>query len=92
MLLLLYRKLASYAFQQASQAYGVYEHLQGIKDTLSIVRGLLLDAEENKDKKHGLREWLRQIHNTCSDAEDVLDGFEFQTRESKLSMLLVALG
>ncbi|KAK2362520.1 putative disease resistance protein RGA3 [Trifolium repens] len=46
--------------------------------TLSIVRGLLLDAEEKKDQKHGLREWLRQIHNICTNAEDVLDGFECQ--------------
>ncbi|GAU30049.1 hypothetical protein TSUD_332180 [Trifolium subterraneum] len=71
-------KLASYAYQEASKAYGVYEDLQEIKDTLSIVRGLLLDAEEKKDQKHGLREWLRQIQNICTNAEDVLDGFECQ--------------
>jgi len=46
--------------------------------TLAIVRGLLLDAEYKKDQKHGLHEWLRQIQNICSDAEDVFDGFEFQ--------------
>ncbi|PNX94092.1 disease resistance protein rga3-like [Trifolium pratense] len=50
-------KLASYAYEEASRAYGAYEDLQVIKNTLSIVRGVLLDAEE-KDQKHGLREWL----------------------------------
>jgi hypothetical protein len=87
-------KLASYAYDEVSRAYGVYEDLQEIKDTLAIVRGLLLDAEHKKDQKHGLREWLRQIQNICSDAEDVFDGFEFQhnTRASNLSKLLKALG
>jgi len=71
-------KLASYAFEQASRAYDVYDDLQGIKDTLSIVRGVLLDAEYKKDRQHGLREWLRQIQKICSDAEDVLDEFRLQ--------------
>ncbi|XP_058738246.1 disease resistance protein RGA2-like [Vicia villosa] len=77
-------KLASYICEEAAQAYGVYEDLQGIKDTLSIVRGLLLDAEDKKDHKHGLREWLRQLHNICSDAEDVLDGFELQHKKKQV--------
>ncbi|KAG5083392.1 hypothetical protein JHK84_053430 [Glycine max] len=72
----LLEKLASYVSEEASRAYDVYEDLQGIKDTLSIVKGVLLDAEEKKEQKHGLREWLRQIQNVCFDAEDVLDGFE----------------
>ncbi|MCI14120.1 disease resistance protein, partial [Trifolium medium] len=76
-------KLASYAFEEASRAYGVYEDIQGFKDTLSIVRGLLLDAEE-KDNKHGMQEWLRQIHNICSDAENVFDGFELQHKRKQV--------
>jgi len=77
-------KLASYSYEEASRAYGVYEDLQGIKDTLSIVKGLLLDAEEKKNQKHGLREWLRQIQNICTDAEDILDGFEFQDKRKQV--------
>ncbi|MCI04567.1 disease resistance protein, partial [Trifolium medium] len=77
-------KLASFAYEEASRAYGAYEDLQGIKNTLSIVRGVLLDAEEKKDQKHGLREWLRQIHNICYDAEDILDGFELQDKKKQV--------
>jgi hypothetical protein len=77
-------KLASYAYEEASKAYGVYEDLQEIKDTLSIVRGLLLDAEEKKDQKHGLREWLRQIQNICTNAEDVFDEFECQKMQKQV--------
>jgi len=77
-------KLASYAYEEASRAYGVYEDLQGIKDTLSIVSGVLLDAECKKNQKHGLREWLRQIQNICYDAEDVFNGFELQHKQNRL--------
>nr|AFK35311.1 unknown [Medicago truncatula] len=77
-------KLASYAYEEASLAYGVYKDLQGFKDTLSIVSGVLLDAECKKDQKHGVREWLRQIQNICYDAEDVLDGFNLQDKRKQV--------
>ncbi|KAI5427131.1 hypothetical protein KIW84_032522 [Lathyrus oleraceus] len=76
-------KLASYAYQEVSRAYGVYDDLQQFKETLSIVTGVLLDAEYKKGQKHGVREWLRQIQNICYDAEDVLDGFEFQHKRKQ---------
>ncbi|CAJ2671511.1 unnamed protein product [Trifolium pratense] len=77
-------KLASYAYQEASRAYGVYEDLKEFKDTLSIVSGVLLDAEEKKNKQHGLREWLNQIQDICVAAEDVLGGFELQDKKKKV--------
>ncbi|KAJ1429929.1 Virus X resistance protein-like, coiled-coil domain [Sesbania bispinosa] len=77
-------KLSSYAYEEASRAYGVYDDLQGIKDTLSIVKGVLLDAELKKDQRHALREWLRQIQHVCSYAEDVLDGFQCQNSRNHL--------
>ncbi|CAK8543233.1 unnamed protein product [Lathyrus sativus] len=77
-------KLASYVCEEASRAFGVYEDLQGIKDTLSIVKGLLLDAEEKKKQPHALREWMRQIQNICSDAENVFDGFELEHKKKQV--------
>ncbi|XP_057440586.1 putative disease resistance protein At1g50180 [Lotus japonicus] len=77
-------KLASYAYEEASRAYGVYDDLQGFKDTLSIVKGVLLDAEQKKDQNHGLRAWLRQIQNICSHAEDILEGFEFRSKQKQV--------
>ncbi|XP_012569277.1 putative disease resistance protein RGA4 [Cicer arietinum] len=81
---LLLRKLTSYAYQEVSRAYGVYKDLRVIKDTLTIVRCLLLDAEEKKNQQHALREWLRQTQNICSDAEDVLEGFDLQDKRKQV--------
>ncbi|XP_061340338.1 putative disease resistance protein RGA3 [Gastrolobium bilobum] len=80
----LLNKLASHVYEEASRAYGVYDDLKGFKDTLLIVKAVLLDAEEKKELSHALREWLRQIHHVCSDAEDVLDGFDCQTLRKKV--------
>lgn len=44
-------KLTSYAYEEASQTYGLYKDLQGFKDTLSIVSGVLLDAEGQEKPK-----------------------------------------
>ncbi|CAJ2671514.1 putative disease resistance protein RGA3 [Trifolium pratense] len=77
-------KLASYAYEEVSRAYGVYEDLQGFKDTLSIVSGVLFDAEEKKNQHHALHEWLRQIQNICFEAEDVMDEFELLDKQKKV--------
>ncbi|MCH92090.1 disease resistance protein, partial [Trifolium medium] len=77
-------KLASYAYEEASRIYGVYEELQGLKETLSIVMDVLLDAEEKNNQQHALHEWLRQIQNICFDTENVLDEFELQDKQKEV--------
>ncbi|KAL2320673.1 hypothetical protein Fmac_029642 [Flemingia macrophylla] len=74
-------KLASRAFEEASQVLGVYDNLKEFTKTLLLVKAVLLDAEQQQDQehKHELREWLRQIKHVFYDAEDVLDEFECQT-------------
>ncbi|KAL5059307.1 hypothetical protein RYX36_030911 [Vicia faba] len=73
-------KLTSFALEEVARACYVYDDLQGIKDTLSIIRSLLLDAEEKKNQRPALREWLRQIQDICDDADDVLDEFRLQLK------------
>ncbi|CAK8543202.1 unnamed protein product [Lathyrus sativus] len=77
-------KVASYACQEASLAYGVYDDLQRFRDSLTIVSGYLLDAESKKDQSHALREWLKQIQNICFDADDIFDRFETQHKRKQI--------
>ncbi|KAK2400613.1 putative disease resistance protein RGA3 [Trifolium repens] len=69
-------KVASHAVEEASLAFGVYDHLQDIKNTASLIKAVLLDAEQKQRQNHQLREWLRQIKRVFNDAEDVIDDFE----------------
>ncbi|KAG4912934.1 hypothetical protein JHK84_053388 [Glycine max] len=72
-------KLASHAFQEASRVVGLYDHLRDLEKTLSLVKAVLLDAEQKQEHNHELQEWLRQLKSVFYDAEDVLDEFECQT-------------
>ncbi|KAL1312419.1 hypothetical protein HN51_039035 [Arachis hypogaea] len=72
-------KLASRAYQEASQVVGVYDDLQDLKTSLSYVKAVLLDAEQKQEQNHELREWLKQIKLIFYDAENVLDQVNCET-------------
>ncbi|KAK2400346.1 putative disease resistance protein RGA3 [Trifolium repens] len=69
-------KLASRVLDEAALALGVYDDLRRMKDTSSLIKAVLLDAEQKQWQNNELREWLRQIKCVFYDAEDVIDDFE----------------
>ncbi|KAK7278918.1 hypothetical protein RJT34_23957 [Clitoria ternatea] len=69
-------KLASRAVQEASLAYGVYDDLDEMKQTLSLIKAVLLDADKKQQHNNELREWLRQIKHVLNDAENIVADFE----------------
>ncbi|XP_027935169.1 disease resistance protein RGA2-like [Vigna unguiculata] len=69
-------KLASGAVHEASLALGVHADLQQMEESMSLIRAFLLDAEQKKPLNNSLSEWLRQIKQVFSDAEDIVDDFE----------------
>jgi len=69
-------KLASSALQEASLAFGVHQDLQQMKETMALIKGVLLDAEKKNPQSSALSEWLIQITSVFSDAEDIVDDFE----------------
>ncbi|KAK7378161.1 hypothetical protein VNO80_03598 [Phaseolus coccineus] len=77
-------KLASHAFQEASRLVGLYDNLRDLTKTLSLVKAVLLDAQQKQEHNHQLREWLTQLKTVFSDAEDLLDEFECQTLRKKV--------
>ncbi|KOM38779.1 hypothetical protein LR48_Vigan03g216100 [Vigna angularis] len=77
-------KLASQLYEEASRVMGLYHHLQEFTSTLSLVKAVLLDAEQKQEHNHELREWLRQLKRVFSDAQDVLDEFECQTLQNQV--------
>ncbi|ESW34206.1 hypothetical protein PHAVU_001G133400 [Phaseolus vulgaris] len=77
-------KIASHAFQEASRLVGLYDNLRDLTKTLSLVKAVLLDAQQKQEHNHQLREWLTQLKTIFSDAEDLLDEFECQTLRKKV--------
>ncbi|MED6167936.1 hypothetical protein PIB30_007249 [Stylosanthes scabra] len=77
-------KLVSQAFERASRVVGVYNDMLGLKDTLSFVKAVLLDAEQKQEQNHQLREWLKQLKCVFYDAEDLMDEVECEVARRDL--------
>jgi len=77
-------KLASAAVKEASLALGVNDDLQEIKNTVSLVKAVLLDAEQKQWQNHELREWLKQIKRVFYDAEDLIDDFQCEALRKQI--------
>ncbi|KAF7850855.1 hypothetical protein BT93_L4941 [Corymbia citriodora subsp. variegata] len=69
-------KIASLALQEAVAIYGVENQISELKETLTAIKAVLLDAEEQRAKNHRLQVWLDRLRDVLYDAEDVLDEFE----------------
>ena len=69
-------ELVSPAFQEACLVWGVESDLRRLEKTLSNVKAVLLDAEEQQFHNQELTVWLGQLKEVFYDAQDVLDEFE----------------
>ena len=70
------RKIGSPAFQEACLVWGVESDLNRLENTLSTIKAMLLDAEEQQVHNQELTVWLGQLKEVFYDAQDVLDEFE----------------
>ncbi|XP_048138559.1 putative disease resistance protein RGA1 [Rhodamnia argentea] len=69
-------KIASPALQEAVAIYNVEDQIHELRETLTAIKAVLLDAEEQKAKNHLLQVWLDRLQEVFYDAEDVLDELE----------------
>ncbi|KAL3715891.1 hypothetical protein ACJRO7_007619 [Eucalyptus globulus] len=69
-------KIASPALQKAVAIYNFENQIQELRETLTAIKAVLLDAEEQKAKDHRLQVWLDGLQHVFYDAEDVLDELE----------------
>ncbi|KAF7847493.1 hypothetical protein BT93_L2905 [Corymbia citriodora subsp. variegata] len=69
-------KIASLALQEAVAIYGVENQISELRETLTAIKAVLLDAEEQRAKSRRLQVWLDRLQDVLYDAEDVLDEFE----------------
>ncbi|XP_019082059.2 disease resistance protein RPP13 isoform X2 [Vitis vinifera] len=71
-------KLGSALIQEVGLAWGVKTELEELKDTLSTIHALLLDAEEKQATNRQISDWLGKLKLVLYDAEDVLDEFDYE--------------
>ncbi|KAL2534973.1 putative disease resistance RPP13-like protein 1 [Abeliophyllum distichum] len=68
-------KLGSYALSQIGLAWGVEKELKKLKTSMTLVRNILLDAEEKQEKNRAVKEWLQRLKELVYEADDLVDEF-----------------
>ncbi|XP_057976195.1 disease resistance protein RGA2-like [Malania oleifera] len=80
----LLEKLGSRAFQEIGLAWAGKDEIQKLKTRVSIIKDVLLDAEEQSSDNHKITTWLRELQDVIYDAEDLLDDVYTTTLQQKV--------
>ncbi|KAB1225421.1 putative disease resistance protein RGA3 [Morella rubra] len=71
--------LGSLTVKEIVQLWGAEGELEKLKDTVSTIKVVLLDAEEQQDGNPEVRVWLKKLKNPMYDADDLLDDVSSET-------------
>ncbi|KAF2319293.1 hypothetical protein GH714_014448 [Hevea brasiliensis] len=67
-------------------AWNLKDDLKGLQESLTMIRAVLQDAEEQQTKKASVRLWLKKLKDVAYDAEDVLDELAYEDLRRKVEM------
>ncbi|XP_050281861.1 disease resistance protein RGA2-like [Quercus robur] len=70
--------LGSQLFQEIGSIWGVRDELEEIKNIVSAIAAVLLDAAEQQYHNHQVRHWLEKLKDAIYEADDLLS--EFSTK------------
>ncbi|XP_059450853.1 putative disease resistance protein RGA3 [Corylus avellana] len=86
------RSLGSLALQEIGLLWSFKDELQKLRDTVSTIQAVLLDAEEKQAQNLAIKDWLQKLKDAMYDADDLLDDFSTQllrrqvmTRDKKMA-------
>jgi hypothetical protein len=79
------KKLGPLATQEIALWWGVKDQLSKLKSTVTRIKGVLHDAEEQVQKPPAqLEDWLGKLQEAVYDAEDLLDDFSTEVQRKRL--------
>ena len=68
-------KLSSTTFEEIGSIWGVKDELERLKNIVSTIQAVLQDAEEQQDRNHQFRDWLKKLRDAVYGADDLLSDF-----------------
>ncbi|KAJ1426972.1 P-loop containing nucleoside triphosphate hydrolase [Sesbania bispinosa] len=77
------QKLSSSALKEFGIIWNLKNDLQRMKDTVSVIKAVLLDAEA-KAANHQISNWLEELKDVLYDADDLLDDFSTEDLKRKV--------
>ncbi|XVF65648.1 hypothetical protein PTKIN_Ptkin09bG0266100 [Pterospermum kingtungense] len=77
--------LASLAYQELALAWGVKEDIKKLEDTVSLIKGVLRDAEDQqRNNNHEITVWLQHLKDVLYDVDDLLDDLSTEALRRKI--------
>ena len=73
------RGLTSEAVAKLGVPWGVKDELEKLKNVVSTLKAVLLDAEELQAGSHEIKDWLENVNDAIYDADDLLDDFSTES-------------
>jgi hypothetical protein len=74
----------SFILQELKLASGVETEIESLRDTVSTIHAVILDAEKKSSHSHQIKDWLRKLKDVLHDADDLLDDFYFEVLRHKV--------
>nr|APR63731.1 hypothetical protein [Populus tomentosa] len=79
------KTLGSLTAQEVALWWGLKDQLRKLNDTVTSIKAVIQDAEEQAQKKnHQIEVWLKKLREAVYDAEDLLDDFSTQVLRKQL--------
>jgi hypothetical protein len=72
-------KLGPLAFKEIKLLWGVKDELEKLKNTVSAIQAVLLDAEEQQVGSHAVADWLKKLEDVIYEADNFLDDFSTES-------------
>ncbi|KAK9988444.1 hypothetical protein SO802_028683 [Lithocarpus litseifolius] len=69
--------LGSATFEKFRPLWNITDDLESIKNTVSRIQAVLLDALEQQNRNHQASDWLEKLKDTFYDANDLLGEYKF---------------
>ncbi|XP_062117792.1 disease resistance protein RGA2-like [Humulus lupulus] len=66
-------RLGCEAVKQISRVWGVKDALEQLKETISTIQAVLLDAELKQSHNNQVNNWLHRLGNAVLEADDLMD-------------------
>ncbi|XP_031261861.1 putative disease resistance protein RGA3 isoform X2 [Pistacia vera] len=77
-------KLGKLALQEIDMIRSAKEEIERLKNTVSTIKAVVLDAEEQQAKSHEVRDWLGKLKAAIYDADDLLDDFSTEVLRRRM--------
>ena len=65
--------LGSSVVQKLGSMYGVRNELEKLEETLGTLNAVLLDAEDQLEKSHAVKDWVKRLKRVVYAVDDLLD-------------------